>query len=315
MFWLAGQQTRIVVRTPADCGELEVNYPNAIALFGRWPHKTGDTTQRFYFRATAPVTYGRMLFRSGKHEMALPVTVIPWSQALKAGRFEFEGLRLPRIFPMEGQDETKPGMSFLRQADLDRLRSAGAGTPEQVARIVASLPDDGDAFYRLPESTIPRAVFVQKRNPKGCPICGRKIFEGRSPFYPWLYGYHDHPYQVQCPECKRWFPDNDFGKEDMTSGKYADDGWGYIDSTGDPFGFVAYYNQYCYRQRYQPAICQYAELYARTGHRRIGRTAALMLFRVAEQYLNLALNVNQRKRYMRSAVWNGSIIPQTDLKL
>ncbi len=314
MFWLLGQQTRIVIETPGDCGKLDVKYPDALKLFDRWPHKTGDTIQRFYFRALQPLETGEILFSSGAYSLSLPVQVIPWEQALKPGSLEFEGRRVPLIFPMEGGDEHKSDISFLTRQQLDEMRAAGAGGPEAVAKTVAALPADEDVFSWLPETTLPRAVFVQRTSPKGCPICGRKIYEGRSPFYPWVFDYENHPYQVQCPECKRWFPDNNFAAGDMTNGQYPDDGWGYIDPQGDPYCFVSYYNCWHYLNRYIPLVDRYCDLYARTGNQRIGRTAALAMFRVAEQYLNLALNINQRKAYTREAVWRGKIIPQTGMK-
>jgi len=308
-FWLVGQQTRIVIQTPADCGKLTVTCPPALELFARRPHSTGDTEQRFYFRARQPLASGRLTFASGKHRLALPVKVMSWGEALQPRTVD--GVRFPRVFPLEGKDEHKPGISFLKPEVLTRLRKRGAGSSAQTARTVAALPRDHEIFHWLPETTIPRAVFVTaKGRTEGCPICGRRIYEGRSPFYPWKFDFENHPYQVQCPVCERWFPDNKFGDGDVTSGPCTDDGWGYTDGEGTTFCFVAYYNCWHYLNRYVPLVTKYADLYARTGQRRIGRAAALALFRIAEQYLNLALNINQRKAYMRRAVWRGQIIPQ-----
>jgi len=53
-FWIVDQWTRIMVETPADCGELQVEYPEQLTLLDRWPYKTGDTVQRFYFLSEAP---------------------------------------------------------------------------------------------------------------------------------------------------------------------------------------------------------------------------------------------------------------------
>lgn len=313
MFWFPGQQTRIMIATPADCGELKVTYPEQIELFARWPHRAGDTTQRFYFRALAPVDGAALSFSSGDYTLSVPIAVHPWSAALTAGSLEINGLRVPRIFPIDGEDEAKAGPSFVTSAELDALRAEGIGGEARANELAAILPADHDIFLRLPETTLPRAVFVQSKSPKGCPICGRKIFEGRSPFYPWVLDYENHPYQVQCPECERWFPDNDFAAGDMSSGEYPDDGWAYIDPTGDPYGFVSYYTMRYYMSQYYPNAFKYAGWYARSGDRRFGHTAALMMFRIAEQYLNLALNINQRKAYMRNAVWNGQIIPQDEI--
>ena len=308
-FWFVGQQTRIVIETPDDCGKLEVAHPDALDLYATWPHKAGDTTQRFYFRAQKPIEAGEMTFKSGDYSLTLPIEVLSWAQAVQP--HEYDGMVFPRVFPLEGKDERKTGISFLRQEDLDELRKSGAGTPEAVAKIASELPGDDELFYMLPESTIPRAVFVsQKGSTKGCVICGRKIFQGRNAFYPWKFDFENHPFQIQCPECERWFPDNDFTNGDMTSGEYTDDGWGCIDDSGHSFCFIGYYNCWHYLNRFIPAVRNYSGLYARTGNKRIGRAVALMLFRVAEQYLSLAFNVNQRKAYMRSSVWAGKIIPQ-----
>lgn len=51
--WMVGQENRIVIETPADCGQLEVAAPKELELFDRWPWKPGDTQQKFYFRAAA----------------------------------------------------------------------------------------------------------------------------------------------------------------------------------------------------------------------------------------------------------------------
>ena len=55
--------------------------------------------------------------------------------------------------------------------------------------------------------------------------------------------------------------------------------------------------------------------YARTGDRQLAKAAALMMFRSAEQYLNLAVNINMRKSLTRSSVWAGRIVPQTEVPI
>jgi len=308
-FWFVGQQTRIVIRTPPDCGKLQVTHPDAVELFDRWPHKPGDATQRFYFRARAPLASGLLTFASGARRLETPVQVLSWAQALE--RRTAHGMALPRVFPMDGADEPKSGVSFMKPEELARLRQVDPDQKAALEQQIAELPDEKSVFYELTETAVPRAVFVHHKGvSRGCPVCGPKIFIGRSPFYPWVFDFTNHPWKVQCPECERWFPDNDFGAGDMTSGKYADDGWGYVDEQGVSFCFVSYYNCWHYMRRYSPLVLDLAQLYARTGDRRAGRLAALVQFRIAEQYLNLALNVNQRKAYMRSAVWKGEIIPQ-----
>ena len=309
--WMVGQQTRIVIETPAECGELEVTAPPEVELLDRWPWRKGDTQQKFHFRATAPLPAGALRFASGQHALDLPIEIITWAQAREPRKFE--QWDLPRIFPMDGKDEPKQGLTFLDEDALGRLRETGLENADEIA---ANLPSDEELFHSLPETAVPRAVFVQYHQPKGCPICGRKIFEGRSPFYPWELDFEDHPWKVGCPECGRWFPSNDFANGDMHSGEFPDDGWGcFREGEGHSYCFIGYYTCWHYLRRWVPLTTKLCDQYARSGNRRIGHAAALMFFRTAEQYLNLAVNINQRKSLMRSSVWSGGIIPQTDVPI
>ncbi len=311
-FWIVGQQTRIMIETPADCGKLEVTYPEALELFDRWPHQAGATVQRFYFRAHKPFEAGEISFKSGDYQLTLPAKVLSWQQVL-TDKFEDGGMTLPRIFPLAGQDEHKSGLTFFTGEELADVRQqgvAGLGGQSVADKLLAETPEDEQLFYALPETAIPRAVYVNRWPMKGCPICGTKVFEGRSAFYPWNHDFENRPYKVQCPECLRWFPSNDFAAGDMTSGEFPDDGWGYFDEEGDPYGFIAYHGNQFYRGRYKYLPYTYSRFWAATGDKRFGRAAAIILFRIAEQYLNLALNINQRKGYTRQAIWRGKIVPQ-----
>jgi hypothetical protein len=304
--WLVGQQTRIAIGTPADCGQLEVKHPPQLQLFDRWPWRQGDTMQRFYFRATAPVAAGTISFKAGDTALEVPVEVVTWQQSHEPR--QIADYQIPRTFPMAGQDEFKTGPSFLDAAALKELR---AQDQPDAAVLAAGLPEDEALYQALPESTIPRACFVQYYTPSGCPVCGTKIFQGRSPFYPWLIQPDKHPWKVGCPECGRWFPSNDFAAGDMHSGEFPDDGWGYFKpGEKNPYSFVAYYAEWYYLSHHMPRFQNLANAYARSGNQRIGRAAAVMLFRVAEQYYNLALNLNMRKALTRQAVWTGQIVPQ-----
>ena len=309
--WMVGQQTRIVIETPSDCGPLDVALPKEVELFDRWPWQQGDTSQKFYFQAKTPLDGGELQFTSGDYSLALPVEILTWAQSREPRKFE--QWDLPRIFPMDGKDEPKKGITFLDEEVLNQIRKAGLSGAEEIAK---SLPEDAELFCSLPETTIPRAVFVQYHQPKGCPICGPKIFEGRSPFYPWELDFERRPWKVGCPECGRWFPSNDFANGDMHSGEFADDGWGcFRDGEKYPYCFIGYYTCWHYIQRWVPLTVKLCQQYARSGNRRIGHSAALMFFRTAEQYMNLAVNINQRKALMRSSVWAGKIIPQTNVRL
>lgn len=309
--WIVGQQTRIVIETPPDCGRLEVAMPEEAKLFDRSPWRKGDTTQKFYFRAEAPLATGRLEFASGEYSLTLPVQILSWAQAREPRKFE--EWDLPRVFPMDGKDEPKKGITFLDADALRRLRQAGLPGADEIAD---DLPEDAELYHSLPETTVPRAVFVQYHQPKGCPVCGRKIFEGRSPFYPWKLDFEGHPWKVGCPECDRWFPSNDFAGGEMDGGEFPDDGWGCFREGEDlPYCFIGYYTCWHYINRWVPMTVRLCDQYARSGDRRIGHSAALMFFRTAEQYMNLAVNINQRKALMRSSVWAGKIIPQTNVRI
>ena len=326
-FWIVGQWTRIVIETPADCGELEVAFPEQLKLLDRWPHKPGDTRQRFYFRAAAPRREGEMIFRSGRYELKLPFRVLSWHEVLTE-KFEREinanwatwtgTLKLPRLFPLDGKDEHKRGLSYLTHAQIDDHRKGFSRYLKGHAqRALPRAEDLHKLFYSLPESTIPRTVYLnnpvfrrQDKEPaRGCPVCGPKVYEGRSPFYPWVLDRENRPMKIQCPECERWFPSNDFAKDDFTSGEFPDDGWNYFDDKARPYSFVGYYAMANYRGG-ERRTEEFSRMYLALGDKRLARAAAVLLFRVAEQYLNLALNTNQRNRYTRQALWAGKIIPQ-----
>jgi len=330
-FWITGQWTRILVQTPADCGKLEVAHPEQIALLDRWPHKPGETVQRFYFRAKAPLRSGELVFTSGAHRLAMSVRVLSWGAVLNE-RFDREvdaahlgagaswkgEIALPRLFPVEGKDEPKTGLSLLTRDVLEQQRASLRSLSDQAVRNAGLADNLGKLFSALPDNAIPRTTYVNNTvfqtgpDPStGCPICGPKVYEGRSAFYPWVLDPVQHPFKVQCPECQQWFPSNDFGAGDMTSGEFPDDGWGYFNAKGRPYSFIGYYVLHYYRGYSEPDLL--SRYYLATGDKRWGRATAVTLVRIAEQYLNLAINMNQRNRYTREALWRGGITPQGNL--
>ena len=315
-FWIVGQWTRIMVQTPADCGKLEVTHPQQLALLDRWPHRAGDKVQRFYFRSKAPLKSGDMVFKSAKHTLALPVRVMSWQEALTE-KFEREiapgwswtgTLKLPRLFPIDGKDERKSGLSYLAAEALDKEReSYRRNLRNHADAALDQVQDIRKLFESVPESTIPRAGVNSAYNtkaPKGCPVCGTKVFEGRSAFYPWTLDREKHPFKIYCPECQRRYPSNDFANDDFTSGEFPDDGFGYFDANGWPYNFIGYYMLQAIRggERRTEAFSRF---YLASGDKRFARASTVLLFRIAEQFLNLAFNINQRNRHMRDSVWAG----------
>ena len=313
-FWVVGQLQRFLIETPADCGKLELAYPGELVLVDRWPHKPGDTVQRFYLRAEKPFEDGKLVFSAGAYRFELPVRIWPWGKLLTERMVVNGDLQLPRMFPLDGKDECKTGISFLTAEQIEQRRQ----TPldEEERQRVANPPDLAGLWDRLVPSSQPRVCYInRKRDFRGCPICGKKVFQGRSAHYPWIVDPSDHPYKIQCPECETWFPSNDFAAGDMHSGDYPDDGWGYWDDEGNPYAFVAYYalwNYYGYNYCSTPEA--WADYFVRTGDRRCARVATVALFRIAEQYLNLAWNLNLRnmfnRRYLWTMGWLQSLPPQ-----
>jgi hypothetical protein len=315
MAWIVGQENRVVIATPANCGELQVDLPTQLEMIDRWPWREDETRQRFYLRAKQPLAGGVIGFRAGPYSLHVPIEILSWAEA-EQPRW-FEQWQLPRIFPLEGTDEPKQGITFLEERDLQRLRVKGRAGIE---KLVEALPDDEKVYYALPEATFPRAVFVGFDRPtnrvKGCPVCGDKIFERRDRYYPWLWDPVEHPWKVGCPACGEWFPSNDFAAGDRHSGEFPDDGWGYFQAGEDsPYNFIGYYVAHTYMHYYAPTCSRLCEEYARSGDRRIGHTAALMLFRIAEQYKSLALNLNMRVGLTREALFQGRIVPQSEVSV
>ena len=63
-----------------------------------------------------------------------------------------------------------------------------------------------EALWCLPPSQeMPRGNAVN-RDGDGCPKCGKAHF--KAPYRPsrWVVDIWNHPWQVQCRNCKQWFP-------------------------------------------------------------------------------------------------------------
>jgi len=68
LFWIVGQQARLEIETPPDCGELQVSLPPEVEMFDRRPWKAGDACQYFYLRAKGALPKGAILFKAGVPE-------------------------------------------------------------------------------------------------------------------------------------------------------------------------------------------------------------------------------------------------------
>jgi len=301
MFIVIDQTFRLIVNSPPLAETVTVKTPPGIEMFDSRVPEKDPSTGLFYFRAlkTGEMT---IRFSSGGSSLDVPVTVLSWEDVLK--QRNYHGLELPRIWPVGTADITlKQQRNILTDADLAALRKPGSKPSDEAQRLTLE-----DIYSSLTGSHVPRNVFVNKAWGKnmtrmGCPVCGLAIYEGRSPFYPWLIDSEKHPYQLGCPNCGNWFPSNDYTGGDMHSGEFVDDGYG-VDFDGYRMGFVGYYSLWYYIRYYLPMVNRLANDYARTGDPETARKAAVALFRIAEQYLNLSINVNQRVETTMRAIWD-----------
>jgi len=307
-----GQIFRIALSQPAGSGELAVEHPDNVEMFDRWDQ---DERQRFYFRALAPGD-ALLRFSGAGGELDITVPVIPWSEVYQPR--EFEGVQLPRLWPMgEEFDAPKPGPTIYTAEEREALRASGAD-PGAIAQQWVQMTDQ-QVWDIIPGPAIPRTCLIVLGSfdadggvGKGCPVCGTDIYEGRSGFYPWVFDPVDHPWKVGCPNCGTWFPSNDWHEGDMHSGPFPDDGWGcepvepVAGGGGTPWRwpFIAYYHQWeAYMRTLTPGITQSALAYAYTGDERYAHTCAVALFRFAESHLDMSLNLNHRKRVVRDGVY------------
>jgi hypothetical protein len=305
-----GQTFRIAIEQPPGSGELRSHYPEGVELFDQWPK---DAIQRFYFRALKPGD-ASLSFEGNGGSLELTVSIIPWSEAYQPR--EYEGIALPRVWPLgEAEfDHVKRERTLHTEEEIESLRASGKQPGGRAARWL-EMPDE-EVFDVVPGPCVPRTCLLvlggaEEGRGKGCPVCGTKVYEGRSGFYPWLFDAEKHPWKVGCPSCGTWFPSNDFHKGDMHSGDFPDDGFGCepvepvlsAGGTAWRWPFVAYYHEWeAYMRTLTPGVTECAEASVTTGDRRYAHKAAIGLFRFAESMLDFSLNLNHRKMSVRDAI-------------
>ena len=153
---------------------------------------------------------------------------------------------------------------------------------------------------------VPRAVELCNA---GCPIHGRKIFEGiNGSSFPWIVD-PKHPFQVKCPIGGEIYPDNDYGayyrsgfKDQSTlTGKIVDDGWGWVAPDGQRYWFVAHANHLVWQGPGLDSRClvngilSLSRAYLLTGDRAYAHKALVLFRRVAAVYPNM--NHEQQSRF------------------
>ena len=153
---------------------------------------------------------------------------------------------------------------------------------------------------------VPRAVELCNA---GCPIHGRKIFEGSNgSSFPWVVD-PQHPFQVKCPIGGETYPSNNYaayyhsGFKDKSTltGPYADDGWGWTAPDDQKYWFVAHANHLVWQGPGLDSRCltnglrSLGRAYLLTGDKTYAHKAAVLFRRVAEVYPTM--NYEQQSRF------------------
>lgn len=154
----------------------------------------------------------------------------------------------------------------------------------ELAEYWISLTDE-EVLNLMPDARVPRGFDLCA---KGCPVHGDSVFKVAGT-YPWILDPKT-PFQVKCPIGGEVYPSNDFsayyhdGLKQKPSGRYADDGWGWVSPEGDRYWFVAYANQWMWYRHTIPGLLALSRAYLLTKDSRFAERAAFMLYRLAEIY-------------------------------
>ncbi len=306
-----GQQFRVCLQQPEGSGELKVEVPGTLEMFDTWDQ---DAVQRYYFRALKKGN-ATLKFSGKGGELEMPLEVLGWNDVFQPR--EYKQVALPRIWPRNDLEYSglKSRRTMHSEEDLAELRAKGqiVGRAGQWLKMA-----DEEIYNIIPGPSVPRTCLIvlgsreaNRGIGKGCPVCGMKIYEGRSGFYPWKYDTAKHPWKVICPECGTAFPSNDWRAGDMHSGPFPDDGFGCepVDPPIAPDGgkwrwpFIAYYHQWkAYMGELTPGIIESARTFAATGDKAYAHKSAIALLRMAEAMVDMSLNLNHRKIANRDGI-------------
>ena len=150
------------------------------------------------------------------------------------------------------------------------------------ARTLAALSDETlwalQPSTRLPRSHVPSECFNM------CPVHGEAI-RAHDPYYAWRLDPLNHPYKLQCPVGKEWYPSNDYAGGDMTGGEFPDDGNGIL-RDGKRYFILREYAHRVYRDTVVPALDTLSQAYVLSGDPRYAHKCAVLLTRLASEYPN-----------------------------
>ncbi|MBS0664548.1 MAG: heparinase II/III family protein [Verrucomicrobia bacterium] len=208
----------------------------------------------------------------------------------------------------------KTSRTLHSDAEIARARANVAQYPSaqavaaQVMKEAAywSAWSDQDLHDLVTTAEVPRAVELSNQ---GCPIHGRKIYEGANgSSFPWIVDPRQ-PFKVRCPIGGEVYPDNDYGAyyrsgfRDRSSltGRIVDDGWGWVAPNGERYWFVAHANHLVLQGPGLDSRCvvsgtlALSRAYLLTGDRAYAHHAAVLLHRLAEVYPTM--NYEQQSRF------------------
>ena len=219
-----------------------------------------------------------------------------------AGSVHGADLVLPRRWPL-GEDvgESKLRRTLRTDAEIAAARRNVKETAWGRAELASALSrvrrwremTDEQLWALVLPTTVPRRHYVNQL--KGCPVHGTEIKKGNH-FHPWRIDPIGHPWKVQCPVGKEWYPSNDFATGDTTGGEFPDDGFAYRAPDGEHYYFLAEYSELVHLHWVRPAVSSLARAYLLTGDSTYARKAAIMLLRIAEEYGHMATAIDDRAR-------------------
>lgn len=217
---------------------------------------------------------------------------------------------LSLLFLAAAGPATRPTSAFYPQGVLERVR---AGVPGEMRDRVVAMAEpwkrmsDEELWSLMYSANLPRSWMVWSDG--FCPACKKPI-----PMYNWKIDAINHPWKVQCPECQKFFPTNDFkayydsgldadglfdpkkadrsllfnvehpDPKDPLHGFGVDDGMGYVEGK-NRWRFIPTYLVFGqWKQAALGGVKTLATAYVLTGNTQYAHNAGVILHRIATLY-------------------------------
>lgn len=223
------------------------------------------------------------------------------------------GLAMPRRWPLGETMKERKTQRTLHTDEEVKFARANAKQHDWAQRTLHQSVGYAERYANLSDevlwelvfpTTVPRRHYVNQL--KGCPVHGAKIKE-RDAFHPWRYDPIHKPWKMICPVSGEEYPSNDFGAylasgmvdgpdRSGLTGEHPDDGYGWKAPDGEEYYFIAEYAERVFLEWIRPGATALARAYLLTGDRRYAHKAAILLYRIAEEYKRMAEDLNVRAR-------------------